>query len=401
MNRKIPVAKPYGLLVVAALYSTALFAQTPDTTIYPSDPGGPVSTPYEPPPAAETPPSAPVGPYPAPAQPIAPTDAGVYTYPTPSPPTPVPATPSLRKVFANSLAAVLQSTGTQLAVGLTQALGGSITQWFENKQRARAGATQSTTTAYTPSANPYATPAYTTPAYATASDSQSIGAPTTVQYYDAQTGTRIAPNPPSYAPPPATDTSVTAETLYAGLAYEVHAVAPNGIRTPVNPATHEFRTGDQFVVYYRPTLPGRILIDNINPLGRSTRIDAVDVAAGQLAELGPYEFAAQRGDEQLRLTLQPCTSAPMTLATRDIVKAGSQGATITDSYALPATATGSFALSACDSPATRSLAGAQTRDTRKVAVDGTTGFALDPLSSTEYSTGEVDPRAITIVFRHR
>jgi hypothetical protein len=43
----------------------------------------------------------------------------------------------------------------------------------------------------------------------------------------------------------------------------------------------------------------------------------------------------------------------------------------------------------------------QTRDIRKVAVEGMTGFALDPVSAAEFSSGQVTPREVTISFRHR
>jgi hypothetical protein len=189
---------------------------------------------------------------------------------------------------------------------------------------------------------------------------------------------------PEAAPTPASDSG-----LYAGLAYEVHAQAPDGSTAPVNPATHEFRTGDRFVLYYRPTLPGRIDVYNINPAGQETRIDSAEIAAGQLAQLGPCEFTALTGDEQLRLVLSPCTTPEMAMTTRDIVKVDA-----------PAMDGGGLSLATCG-PATRSAtSGLRTRDIRKVGVEGTTGFALDALSEQEASSGQLAPREIRIGFRH-
>jgi hypothetical protein len=57
----------------------------------------------------------------------------------------------------------------------------------------------------------------------------------------------------------------------------------------------------------------------------------------------------------------------------------------------------SFNLAGC-SPATRSIREVRTRDIRKVAVEGTTGFALDAVSPAEFSSGQVTPREVTIRF---
>jgi hypothetical protein len=179
----------------------------------------------------------------------------------------------------------------------------------------------------------------------------------------------------------------TSGEVFAGLAFEVHAVVPGGATIPVNPATHEFRTGDRFVVHYRPTLPGQMTVFNINPAGIQSQIDRVDLAAGQLAQLGPYEFAAMTGDEQLRLVLSPCSTPELLAATRDIVNVANA-------------APGALNLAAC-SPVTRSIRDVPTRDIRKVGVEGTTAFALDPVSANEFSSGQLTPREVTIVFRHR
>jgi hypothetical protein len=76
----------------------------------------------------------------------------------------------------------------------------------------------------------------------------------------------------------------------------VHRLEPGGATLPVDPAVHEFRTGERFVVYFRPSLPGRMDIYNINPAGRQVLIDTQELAAVQLTRLGPYEFTAATGD---------------------------------------------------------------------------------------------------------
>jgi hypothetical protein len=206
------------------------------------------------------------------------------------------------------------------------------------------------------------------------------------QFFDAQTGAAAVPDPVFAQALAAPDAG---GGVFAGLAFEVHAVLPGGAMTPVNPATHEFRTGDRFIVVYRPTLPGQMTVFNINPAGVQTQIDRVDLAAGQLAQLGPYEFAAMTGDEQLRLVLSPCSTPELLATTRDIVN-----------VANAAPAAPALNLAAC-SPATRSIRDVPTRDIRKVGVEGTTAFALDPVSASEFSSGQVAPREVTIVFRHR
>ena len=179
-------------------------------------------------------------------------------------------------------------------------------------------------------------------------------------------------------------------SLYAGFAYEIHAIGAGGYAQPVDPATHAFRTGDRFKVVYRPSLPGQVDVYNTNAAGQTSRIDSLSVAAGQLAELGPYEFTAMTGNETLILSLAPCSSNALMTATRNIVKVpdgASNGG-------------GSFQLAQCGSPATRGLR-TKTRDIRKVSVEGGTNFGLDPLSPSEVSSGDVAPRQITISLQHQ
>src|SRR5262249_26549699 len=161
--------------------------------------------------------------------------------------------------------------------------------------------------------------------------------------------------------------------LYAGIAYEVHAVRPAvGDSVPVNPATYEFHTGDRFLVYYRPSMPGRMEVYNVNPLGQTTQIDSVNMAAGQLSKLGPYEFAATKGDESLRIVLSPCSTPQLLVASRDIIN-------VSNTLQPSAQAGGGVQLGSCSALTTRSVekggkGGVRTRDIRNVALDGGTSF---------------------------
>jgi hypothetical protein len=306
--------------------------------------------------------------------------------------------PSMRLLFAQSLAAAAQTMGTSLIVGLSQALTGSLTSWLERKAQRRNS-----------QAGVAAQPAFAPPAPAPSPPAQ---------FFDAQSGQPVVPDPvfsqqasappPAVAPAPDTappsapaagplagDVASTTLDLFAGLAFEVHALGPGEQTTPVNPATHEFRTGDQFVVFFRPTLPGRMEVYNVNAAGQQTQIDLQMIAAGQLAKLGPYQFTAMTGDEQLKLVIIPCTTPALAVATRDIVNVAGPAAP----------AAGGLDLSACQ-PAVRSINRIRTRDIRtrdiqKVAVEGQTGFALDPVTSQERATGNLAPREVSIVMRHR
>ena len=156
--------------------------------------------------------------------------------------------------------------------------------------------------------------------------------------------------------------------------------------------TYQFRSGDRFMVYYRPSLPGRMQVFNINPAGQQTLIDATNMAAGQLAGLGPYEFTNLAGDESLRLVLAPCSTPQLLVATRDIVKVDAPPPS-------DAQTGGGVHLENCSVTTTRSVA-VRTRDIQKVAADGTTSYALDPVSAQELTTGNVESREVTIVFHH-
>jgi hypothetical protein len=334
-------------------------------------------------------------------------------------------------VFAGTLATVATATGATLAMGLTQVITGGLMNWFNRRTgpapaavpvQPQAAASAAVAPAFAPPAPAMSPPEamqtppvyqppvvasdpaqaqvpYQPPAMLPAPPYSPAGVPTALppaygvaaagapQFFDPRTGASTAADPAFFAPQPGSGAAESG--VYAGIAYEVHAIGAGGASAPVDPARHEFRTGERFVVYYRPALPGRMEVYNINPAGQQIRIDSVELAAGQLATLGPYEFAALTGDEQLRLVLTPCSTPELLLATRDIVK-----------VAAPVTTGPGLGMSACG-PATRSIAAPATRDIRKVALDGTTAFALDPVSAAERSSGQFAPREVTILFRHR
>ena len=209
----------------------------------------------------------------------------------PANPAPMPVQPQsmppkphyFRELFAGTLAAVLQAaTG-----GLAGAVNGSITHWFEKKGKGPAqgypaagydpnqmgsqGAAPYPSSGYPeasayppaqaptypgytdPTANAYpAAPAYPAPESAYPSAAYpSTAYPSTpyptdpnaaAQVYDPRTGQVATGGDNPYAMP----ASGYDGTLYAGIAYEVHALSPDGSSTPINAATHVFRTGDSF-----------------------------------------------------------------------------------------------------------------------------------------------------------
>ena len=185
--------------------------------------------------------------------------------------------------------------------------------------------------------------------------------------------------------------SGTSGSIYAGVAYEVHLVDPAGRATPVDPNTYAFHSGDRFVVLYRPSLPGLMEVFNVNAEGKQTKIDNARMAAGQLATLGPYQFSGAAADESLQILLTPCSTPELVTATRDIVNVSATGA----SAGKP---TPGLKLANCGTT-TRGLL--QTRDIQKVGVDGTTTYALDPVSAPELANGQAVTRRVTISFRHR
>lgn len=255
-----------------------------------------------------------------------------------------PAGPSMKEIFAGTIAAVVQASGGGLLTGVVQVVTGRLVDWFSQKLGAS-------------------------------------GAPADQFAVPPDGATAAAPPDAGQAAPGG---------IAAGLAFEVHRLDPGGATTLVDPAAHEFRSGERFVVFFRPSMPGRMDIYNINPVGQQTLIDTQELAAGQLTRLGPYEFTATTGDEQLRLLMQPCSTPQLVAATRDIVR-------VPDT--VPAQA--GMELQACNVSATRSVRAVPTRDIRKVIVEDGTQFALDPLSAEELASGQVAPREVTIRFRHR
>jgi hypothetical protein len=280
-----------------------------------------------------------------------------------------------------------QPYGTQSP---TQPYGAQTTSPYPGQQ------TYSTQSAYPTqpgqtTTQPYGTTqSYSTTPYAAATTSPYGTSPYgATSYYDPQTGQ--ATQPISYG----TATGTGTPDLYAGIAYEVHAVQPAG-SVPVNPSTYEFHTGDRFLVHYRPSMPGRMEVYNVNPLGQTTLIDSVNMAAGQLSTLGPYEFAANKGDESLRIVLSPCSTPQLLTASRDIIN-------VSNTMQPSAQSGYGSQLGSCSALTTRGVdkGGVRTRDIRNVALDGGTSFALDPVSRQELSSGTLAPREVTIVFHHR
>jgi hypothetical protein len=191
-------------------------------------------------------------------------------------------------------------------------------------------------------------------------------------------------------------------SLYAGLAYEVHAIGRSGETRTVDPATHYFATGDRFVVMYRPSLPGQVALYNITfapdgrPLGPEKLIDTVNVAAGELTRLGPYEFRYNQGRESLRLILTACRNDALMATTRDIVKVDEMPVA-----SQPSTAPAAINFQNCSTVAARGVDRPQTRDIVKVSAEEGTMFALDPVSPQEIQAGNIAPRELTLTFNHR
>lgn len=348
----------------------------------------------------------------------------------------------LRQMFAGTLNAVLMGADSTGLVGtLVQGVSGGLTDWFQYRkerkaqkafdkaqQQGVAGAyptngtdPYATASAYpsagtypsngaypatggTPASAPYdpnaaypnqaGNPAYPATSYLTSNaasydwSNTQVYDPRTGQASSAQTGYALA-SPPG-----------DATAIVAGGAYDVYAQRADGSEVPVNAATYDFRTGDRFKVYFRPSLPGRLEVYNINPNGRETRIDAAETAAGQLTTLGPYEFTATRGNEALRFVLSPCSSQQLMVATRDIVNVSGNSGGGYPAGAYPAASSTGLSLGSCSTVATRSVDRVKTRDIVRVGVDGNTSFALDPVSQSELASGQLTPREFTVYFRH-
>jgi hypothetical protein len=315
---------------------------------------------------------------------------------------------SMRQLFAQTVAAVLGGLSSGLGAGVAQGVNGAIQNWFGPANPAPptaqdAYAAQAAQQPYG-AQDPYATqvPQNSYPApvaqdpYAVQGTTDPYGAQPQYPQYPQQPGAvptaaygDPAPQDPYAQPPTAAPGYASYESgLNAGIAYEVHTLGAGGGSTPVDVSTHAFGTGERFVVYYRPTLPGIVTVHNVNPLGEERQIDSVSIAAGQLVTLGPYEFRYNKGQELLRLQLMPCRTDALMLATRDIVKVNDAGSGA------------SLNLADCGGVSTRG-AEVHTRDIVKVGVEDNTSFAFDPVQQQEIATGQFTPRELTIVFRHQ
>jgi hypothetical protein len=289
---------------------------------------------------------------------------------------------SPRGIFLATLSALMaQHIGGAVAEGI----GGSITRWF---QHARQPATASPGQ---PSAAAQMQSAQTQSAQQQAALQQAALQQAALQQA-AQT--QAAPTQATQAtgePGPARDSAAATGqgALHAGVAYEVQAIAPDGSVRTVDAASHAFHTGDQFQVQYRPLLPGRVDVFNIDPRGSKSRVDEATVAAGQLATLGPYRFVDAKGLETLKLVLAPCSSATLAARTRGIVKSDAAG-----------TADAALRIADCADPRTRSLQ-AKARAIVRTTVEGSTSYALDPLSRGEAASGFVGARELSISLLHR
>ena len=307
------------------------------------------------------------------------------------PSTPAPAKSGLKQIFAGTLGLVLQTTGVSAATALSQGLAGAITNWFNkppkqpktdpamgmNSMPAGAGMDMNAMPAPAPGMGGMGAPP--------ASDPAMGGMAMPPAPPPAMPDGRPVPVQPMPPPPP--------PSLYAGIAFEVHALDREGKSVPVDPATRGFATGERFVVFYRPSLPGQVRVMTVNPRGEEKQIDSVAVAAGELARLGPYEFRDATGEEILRLILVSCRTDALLATTRDIVK-------VADVPPPAASAPGVPGLAECTQAGTRGVRPVKTRDIAKVETEDGTMFALDPVTQQEISSGSITPREVTIRFRH-
>ena len=188
--------------------------------------------------------------------------------------------------------------------------------------------------------------------------------------------------------PPPLGMNDDSSALQAGVAYQVSLVGRDGIRTLVDPSQRAFDTGERISVAYRTNLPGIVEVYNIDSTGREELIDQQQMSAGQLANLGPYEFVNVKGEETLRIVLRPCVGGSANSATRGMVRAQvtpELGNKLVD----------------CEDPAVRQQQRSSTRGIAKVQLDGGTNYALDPVSRSELESGRLAPREVRVRFFHR
>lgn len=290
----------------------------------------------------------------------------------------MPSEPASRSTRSFFLATLLGVLAQGLGSSLSQGMGGSITRWFEAR-----------------SATPASTAPPSAPANSAAELANAAGNALSNGAVGPSAGTSPAP-------------------LYAGIAFEVHAVTNDGAAAPVDPAQHVFHTGDRFMVFYRPNLPGRVDIFNLDPQNRESRIDASEVGAGQLVTLGPYRFVDTKGAEVLRIVLSPCDARVR--GVRNIARADGSASAPVDSPMLPSTSlaptssssmpmtAGSpsrLQLSPCSASRPTAVASRGRRDIQRVVRDGDTSFALDAIDGREIEMRAFAPREISIAMTHR
>lgn len=320
----------------------------------------------------------------------------------PQPPAAVPSSSALKQVFAGTLATVLQTTGVGVAGAIAQGLTGALVNWF-SKPAKKADAAPNPMMGQPMGGMPSQPMGGMAPPAAMGMPAGQMPAAPMGMPMSTDPGMAQSMNTMGMqgAGAMAGAMPASAPVLYAGMAFEVHWLHRDGQTQPVDPATHYFATGDRFVVFYRPTLPGRVNIFNVNPLGEEKQIDAVNVAAGELARLGPYEFRGTTGQELLRLILSPCNSPQLQATTRDIVRVDDWSQPMPmPAQAQPPAPPPALGLGECSAAMSRS-ARPTTRDIVKVEMDGDTLFALDRVSPQELAAGRLEAREITITLRHR
>jgi hypothetical protein len=301
----------------------------------------------------------------------------------------------MRTLFAQSLASVAQSTGSAAIVAVADGLTGALKGWFDNRRQRKNtnGALGNNYAPNTMQAQGYPADAPMQP------QNYPAPSPNTGGYPGAMPSDGGAGGYPNNTYPPMSSQTPVPPQLYAGIAYEIHLLQRDGSTLPVDPTSYAFRTGDQFRVYYRPSLPGRIDVYNINAAGQQAQIDSSVIAAGELASLGPYQFTDMQGEETLVLTLSPCVTPVTYQTTRNIVKAQSAQNYPTDNAM---GANNAMGFDSCSTTSTRSLKDKpKTRDIKKVSVEGGTSFALDPIGANELGQGDMAPRQVMITLHHR
>lgn len=340
-----------------------------------------------------------------------------------------------KQLFAGTLTAVLQTTGVGLVTGLTQMMTGAISNWFNRPRKGQAANIVADPNAGMGAMPPMAAGTYDPmagmqpPPMPPPTDGMQPGSMGGMQSPgpgnpgggmpgappDPMAGMQSPGATPGY-PPDATGGGMQVSggaqmgrpqpsmppAIYAGLAYEVQAISRTGATMTVDPATHTFTTGDRFVVMYRPSLPGQVALYNTTfgpdgrPLGPEKLVDTVNVAAGELTRLGPYEFRNNQGREALRLLLTACRNEALMATTRDIVKVDDAPVAAQAAAAPPA-----INFQNCSNVATRDVDRPQPRDIVKVSAEEGTIFALDPVSPQEIQAGNIAPRELTLTFNHR